>query len=274
MIHAHLFPTFYWIAICKPKCKKMIYSEHNTINLRMGKSILKNIEHFIYGRYFSIICVGHGVKDALNRWLPEYRDKYVTIYNGINLERFAEALPIDRASFNIPEKAVIGVMVARLDDQKDQQTIINAAAKIGGLHILLAGDGKNRDTLHLLSQQLKVEHRIHFLGYRGDIPSLLKLSDVYLHSSHHEGMSLAIVEALAAGVPVIASEVDGITEIIRHGKSGLLFREGDAQDLALKITSVLENADLRNALQMGAFQRANDFSITTTVNRIISLYDS
>jgi glycosyltransferase involved in cell wall biosynthesis len=276
IIHSHLFPAFYWAVLCNSRCKKMIVSEHSTRNRRIGNILFKLFDRLIYKRYSTIICVGNGVMEILSKWLPEYRDKMIMIYNGIDLDKFANATPLTRESLKIPQNGKIGAMVARFDSAKDHRTIIEASVLLPDLHVLFIGgyEGEIKNALVEHAHSLKVMERIHFLGFRNDIPSLLKLCDLYIHSSNWEGMSLAIVEALASGLPVIASDVDGIREIVQNNESGMLFKRGDHRDLAHKIKLIIENREIREKLSIGAIRRSKEFSIFSAAEKLIALYTS
>lgn len=274
VIHANLFPTFYWVALSKPPCRKLVVTEHNTHNRRLNSRVFKPIERFIYNRYGAIVCVGHNVQTALSSWLPELGPRMQTIYNGIDLNKFKTAQAADRGSIDIPETAPIAAMIARFYDQKDHKTVIEAARLISDLHVLFIGDGERRKTMQEHASRLGVANRIHFLGYRSDVASLLKLSDVYIQSSHYEGIPLSVVEAMACGIPVIASDVGGLREIVQDGISGLLFKRADVGDLSEKLQSILHDARIKAKLKTGALARAPDFSLDAMVDKLIELYAS
>jgi glycosyltransferase involved in cell wall biosynthesis len=126
--------------------------------------------------------------------------------------------------------------------------------------------------LEALAASLGIRERVHFLGRRADVPQLLKLADVYVHSSHWEGFGIAAVEAMAAGVPVIASDVPGLGQVV--GSAGLLFPAGDAECLAKHIRSLLDSEPLRRRLSQAGKERARSFSIEGSVEAYISLYES
>jgi glycosyltransferase involved in cell wall biosynthesis len=274
VVHANLFPTLYWVALAKPRVKKLIFTEHGTFNRRMNRSFFKPIERFIYGRYDSIVCVGNNVHRALSAWLPGLGPTMQMIYNGIDLDSFTIAQAAERKSFNIPQIAPVAAMIARFYSPKDHKTVIDAASLVPNLHVLFVGDGENRQAMQEHASILGLDKRIHFLGYRSDVASLLKLCDVYIHSSYNEGIPLSVAEAMACGIPVIASDVNGLNEIVKDKISGLLFKCADAGDLADKIQLVLQDIDMKKKLKVGAFTRALDFSLDITVDKLIALYAS
>jgi glycosyltransferase EpsD len=140
------------------------------------------------------------------------------------------------------------------------------------LHVLFAGEGELEPAAKRHAHEAGVETRIHFLGLRSDIPSLLKASDLCVHSSYNEGFSLAVVEAMACGLPVVASNVRALNEIVQDRVSGLLFSCGDAKDLAQKIGMALHDSALNAKLRRGALARAMEFSLQNTVSELLTLY--
>ena len=274
IVHAHLFPAMYWTALAAPKRTKLVLTEHGTFSNRTGNALIQPVERFMYGRYDAIVCVSGNVLAALSEWFPGLRSKMCIIYNGIQLERYREAKPVGKSSLGIPETAPVCGMVARFYKPKDHKTVIDAAMLVPGLHVIFAGEGELEQGVREYARAKGLDARIHFLGYRSDVPSLLKMCDVYVHSSYSEGFGLSVAEAMACGVPVIASDVDGLSEIVQDKKSGLLFKCADSKDLADKIRTVLQNTGMQTKLKEGGLTRALDFSLDTTVDKLVALYAS
>jgi glycosyltransferase involved in cell wall biosynthesis len=167
------------------------------------------------------------------------------IYNGVDLERFDEpgngaAL---RAELGIPVSAQIATVVGRLEPEKGHPTLIEAWPLVHHhyptAHLLIVGEGSERDRLEgLAAAHLRAEiccDSVHFLGRREDVPQILAASDVVVMPSYREAQGLAIVEALAASKPVVASNVGGIPEMITSGENGLLVPSHDPSALAAAI---------------------------------------
>jgi glycosyltransferase involved in cell wall biosynthesis len=262
------------VALARPACGKLVLSEHSATNHRIGRAVFRPVEYFIYGRFDPIVCVAENVYKKLSSWLPGLSKRMTVVLNGIDLVRFSSAAPIDTKQFGVPAGAPVCVMVARFYPPKDQKTLINAAALIPGLHVLLAGEGDLEQAMRDHAARKGVADRVHFLGYRDDIHALVKACDVYVYSSHFEGMPLAVAEAMACGAPVVGSNVDGVNEIVQDKKSGLLFESGNEKDLAEKIGVVLRDAGVRAALRSGSLARSKDFSLDTMVTRLLSLYSA
>jgi glycosyltransferase involved in cell wall biosynthesis len=272
IVHAHLFPAFYWTALSAPPCKKLMVTEHSIYNTRRSSPVFRGVERLIYRKYDSVFCISNSVKEALSGWLPEYAEKFRTVYNGIDIDKFASAAAPSGKSLDIPESVPLAAMVSRIDKAKDHMTILRAVAMVPDLHFLLIGDGEALPMLRDCAKDLGIHDRVHFLGYRGDVPQLLKLCTLYIHSANWEGFGLAVVEAMAAGVPVIASNIGGLNEVVQDGISGLLFTKGDANDLADKTRMLLDDDALREKLRDNGLHRAHDFSLANTVNTFLSCY--
>jgi len=186
----------------------------------------------------------------------------VVIPLGIDLDRFA-----------VPKRAhegrVIG-NVARLVEQKDHRTLIEAMRSVPEARLVIAGDGPLRGELERAAKGLPVE----FLGERDDVPELLAGFDVFAFPSRFEGLCLAVIEAQAAGVPVVATPVGGIRETVVDGETGLLVPVGDSAALAEAICSLLDDDELGVRVASGARHQAFvRFSLASMVQQTIRMYD-
>lgn len=194
--------------------------------------------------------------------------KIHVIPNGVRIEAYRN--PVSRAAlraeFNLePEQLLIG-SVGRLTFQKGFDILIQALALLHrpDVHLLLVGEGEERAALQALAHKLRVASQVHFAGYRRDVPRLLGALDLYVHPSRFEGMPNALLEALAAGCPVIASDVDGNRELLASGRGQLVAPEDPVQ-LCEAIERSLSNPDsIRRSLQN---QSMAEFSIDHMVER-------
>lgn len=233
---------------------RLIHVEHNSRE-RYSWSRLKQA-HWLAGRTESIVGVSEGVRlQLLQRGFPI--DRVVCIPNGIPLERFAsaDAMPAAQRRPDI-------VMCARYSSQKDHLTAIRAVGILRdqGLpnRLVFAGDGKARyrDQARALAGQLGLGEQVVFAGRVGDVPALLMSSRIGLLSTHFEGMPLALLEAMASACAVVATEVVGVREVLRHGQTGLLVPENDAPALAEALVRLLSDDPLANQLGGAARHQA------------------
>jgi len=143
--------------------------------------------------------------------------------------------------------------VGRLSEVKQQDVLLRAFARVvqrvRDVHLVLVGDGPMRDTLGELAKELKVADRVHFAGYQAQPEAYLRAMDVFALTSCSEGTPLSILEAWAAGLPVVASAVGGIPELVKDGTTGLLVPFGDEEVLCHALCTVLTDKD--RAQRMG-----------------------
>jgi glycosyltransferase involved in cell wall biosynthesis len=178
--------------------------------------------------------------------------KIVTIHNGIRDCPERAVAGRDRSPVNSP----VIIMVARFTEVKEHDVLLRAFASIpAGPRLRLIGEGPLRENSEKLAQQLGVADRVEFMGDREDVASLLASSDLFVLVTKFEMFSLSILEAMRAGLPVIASDVGGNGEAIENGKTGFLVPGGSVNALAEALSLVLDDADLRLCLGRAARQR-------------------
>ncbi len=193
--------------------------------------------------------------------------KVKVIPNGIDIDVFAPSLK--RQNW----KGVSIGMVSRLSVSKDHNALIKAFVKLKGkpyydsLNLYIAGDGETRDSLIKITEELDLKSKVHFLGMLDEqqIIDLLNDLDIYVHSSLGETMSTAIMQAMACGLPVIATDIPGINNLIEHEKTGLLFTKGDDNELQSYIDSLVLNLELRRKLM----ESAREYAINYFSNKIM-----
>ena len=235
---------------------RLVTTEHNTSNRRRAWGWFKPLDRWMYSRYSRIVCVGSEVRRNLEDYLGEtVTGKTVIIPNGIDLGRFRNAVP-DPGISSMPGHKV--VMVAAFRPQKDQDTLVRAMTFLGDDYILwLVGGGERMEEVRSLARELSVESRVKFFGLRTDVPEILKTADVVVMSSHYEGLSLSSIEGMAVGKPFLASDVDGLREIVRG--AGILFKEGDAEGLAAEIRKVSTDGDYARKVAGNCLERAKEY---------------
>lgn len=273
IIHVHLFPSFYWVAIAKyasPK-SKLIYTEHNTNNRRMGNSLYRFIDSFIYKRYDCHIAISDTVRENLEKHINTKLNNIVTIYNGIDLNKITTAQAYNKSVFGLEQEAKILLQVSAFRQQKNQVALIKAMPKLkDNIHLLLAGTGPYEKDCVELTKGMGLEDRIHFLGVRDDVPRLLKTADIVVLSSHYEGLSLASVEGMASGRPFVASDVPGLTEVVKG--AGILFPDNDSDALAASIEQLLEDKALYTKTVQNCLERSKRYDMKVMVKEYLELY--
>lgn len=280
IVHSHLFPCNYWTSIAsmlilknKPK---LVTTEHSTYNKRRNKLYFMLIEKFIYSNYDIIISISESTQQNLMNWLKaKDKTRFIVINNGINLKEFKNILPYKKAELDskFNEDTKILCMVGSFSKQKDQATIIKAMKYLPeDIFLLLVGDGPLIKEHIDLVRELGIDDRVKFLGIRKDVPRLFKTSDIVIVSSHWEGFGLAAVEGMAAGKPVIASDVPGLAEVVKG--AGLLFKKGDSRELANIINDLFNNKKKYEKVKEKCFERAKKYDIKIMVEEYIKVYKS
>ncbi|KXF80016.1 glycosyltransferase [Enterovibrio coralii] len=247
LIHGHLFPSIYLALAAFGK--KRIQTEHATHNRRRDHFWLKPFEYILYWRYNVTVCITDQVKQALESFVPHWKKHYQVILNGVELSKFSLQ---PKPSPDLNETIRIG-MVGRFHAYKDHPTIIRALSQLPDNYELhFAGDGDRREEYQALALKLGLQERVLFHGVQEDIPAFLDSLHLYVQSSSVEGFGLAAVEAMAAGLPVLASRVQGMTEVI--GNDAYLFDVGNDKMLAEEISMLCSVP--------AAYQEAADYAVS------------
>jgi len=189
-------------------------------------------------------------------------DQYVRIYHGVDLSCFSK-----QASHGDTRRVLY---VGRLERGKGLFDLIEACKRVDDAELIIAGTGTLYDSLAETIEETRVEAEI--LGYHDDIPSLVATADVFVLPSYREGTPRVITEAMAAGLPVVATNIAGIPEQVRDGATGYLIEPGDVNTLADRVNELLEDPEKRAAFGCAGMERANRFSIDTAQARYIELY--
>lgn len=273
LMHVHLFPAQLWAACaarlaCTPI--QLVTTEHST-EVRRRTWWYHGIDRWMYRQYQRVASIGPATTANLVAWLPEVLSKIADCPNGVDVDHFALAHASNKQSaFSVSEKVPVILCVGRLELQKGHDTLLRALSLVPGVMLALAGDGPLSSQLHALADQLDITSRVRFLGRRMDVPQLLKTADLYVQPSRWEGFGIAALEAMASGMPIVASDVPGLADVV--GDAGLLFPVGDAAQLAQKIATVISDSALRSRLGHAAQERARNFGIDKTLDCYETLY--
>lgn len=273
VIHVHLFPAQYWVAIAKVLTLskvRLVTTEHSTYNRRRDISFFRYFDKWVYRRFTKIVGISPMTTDSLECYL-NVQGRVQTISNGADINKIHEAEATCRESVATAECRLMIMQVAGFREAKDQDCVIRALKSLpNGIEAVFVGDGVRRDACEQLADQLEVRERAHFLGIRSDVPALLKAADIVVMSSHWEGFGLAAVEGMAAGKPVIASNVPGLAEVV--GGAGVLFPQGDEKALAEIIRNLSIDKEFYKRTAEACRRRARDFDIRKTTAAYLALY--
>lgn len=270
IVHTHNTAPQLFAAIANLFVKSVLFTtEHNTSNRRRTHPVLKPFDQWMYRQYEKIICISDKAEENLRYYLGlETNPKIETVYNGIDVSRFHGSL---LSNIDIEGRAV--TMIAAFREQKDQPTLIRAMAILPeeySLRLVGTGDPKLVAECKQLVKELMLERRVHFLGMRTDVPEILKSSGVVVLSSHYEGLSLSSIEGMASGRPFIASDVDGLHEIVDG--YGILVPHEDPKALADAIKRVAEDSEYAKQVAERCVERAKMFDISVMAEKYCQLY--
>lgn len=230
-----------------------------------------------------VVAVSRHVHDVMIHEIGISPRRVRLIYNGVDTARFAPRAPVReavrRALGMAPDTVVIGI-VARLAPIKNHELLLRAFAGLSGepervARLAIVGDGPERAALERLAQELGIGGRVAFLGERRDTPELLNAFDLYSLTSISEGMNLTLLEAMASGLPVVATGVGGNTEIVREGETGYLVPSADADAMQQRLRRlVLDSAQRARMGSAGRERVLRDFDQQVMMRHYLSLYRS
>ena len=270
IIHVHLFPALLYTAIAAKLLRwsgQLVCTEHNTYNRRRVHPIGRWIDRSIYPAYQRIYCISQGTLESLRSWMPSQGRKLKVVENGIELWH--------QAFLERPQKhQIVIVSAGRLHEQKNYSAAIDAIALLDNRQIKykVAGIGEQEFALKEQCKRLGLEETVEFCGYVEDITSFLENADIFLMPSKWEGFGLAAVEAMNAGLPVIASDVAGIREIFNEAlPCGLLVSPDKPDEIAQAVSSLLDR-NLRLNLGKKAFEQSLEYSKERTIERYCEEY--
>jgi glycosyltransferase involved in cell wall biosynthesis len=238
-------------------------------------------------RLLKTVCAG---VDAATAVSTEVRDELLRA--GFNSERtyyIPNGVPLSpptiktksmfRRRLGLPQDRFIALFVGRLAEQKAPEFLIEAWKGVIDNHpasrLIFLGDGEKRSELEAEVRTAGMEDFIHFAGRVDDVESYLHAADLFVLPSVTEGMSMALLEAMANRLPVVASRVSGTSDILRHEENGLLFESGDRDGLTAAISSLIESPKRREELGQRARETVEkDYALDKAVDRYYRLYDS
>ncbi|APF22817.1 glycosyltransferase family 4 protein [Clostridium butyricum] len=259
IVHTHhRMAAFYSEILNKLINFKFIHTAHNTFHNKktLTKFALNNAE---------IIAVGEKVKENLLELYELDMDQINVIYNGI--EKYTGEISVvpEIKKFKDEGYFIVG-NIGRLSKQKGMEYYIKAIPesikKYQKIKFYIIGDGEDKLELIKLAKELRIENNVIFLGYRNDVINIIKQLDLIVLSSLWEGLPLTPIEAFSEGKTIIATDVDGTSEIVKDQYNGLLIVSKDSNEIAMNIIKIIDNKSLKDNLQKNAYKTySQKFSI-------------
>lgn len=280
ILHSHGWPTFLesWLALKFCRVSKWVHGEHGTLMTRRRHLIAQRRGWSVAD---SILSVSTALADRIASEVNFPREMIQVIPNGVDTDKFAparESKESIRSQCGLPTSGFIVGMIARFVPFKDHQRSIRAIAELNqqgiDAHLALAGSGPLQSELEALASELGVSQSVHFLGVSDQVHRLLNAFDVLVSSSsHNEGMSNSILEAMSAGVPVVATRVAASEELLEPDGTGVLIPPRDTKALVDALKELAVNPE--RVKQLGSLSRkraVNHFSIKNMVDSYADHY--
>lgn len=257
IVQTHLLELLDFLALTLRKSTKppaILWTVHN-VNFLPGsrnrwlgwtkKYAYRAAYRLLTGRVDGFIAVSDEVREAILREIGAIDGKIITISNGVDIKRYE--VSGDKAAFcsqlNLERSSRLVVTVGRLTRQKGHRFLIDAAAVVVAsfpeTHFLFIGDGELKHELQGQAFEAGLSAHVHFLGIRDDVPGLLASTDLFVLPSLWEGLSIALLEAMAAGKPIVATGVSGTVQVMVPGRTGLIVPPADSRALSDAIIQLL-----------------------------------
>lgn len=245
---------------------------------RLSRVYMQRLNERLTGRRVHYMSNSRACARIIAEQLHLVAAKFHVVYNGVDASRYQ--VPSDRAALlselGLPDDRKLVVTVARLTPVKDYPTLLRAARRCRGqlpVRFLIVGHGELDAELRAVASQWDLDDTVHFLGLRHDIPRILRSSDLFCFTSLSEGFPNALLEAMAAGLPIVTTDFPGAEEVIDHGSTGFVVRSGDDEAVYSAIRELVEKPDPGREMGDRARQRAQgSFSMEAMVRNTLSYY--
>jgi len=279
IVHTHLYKanTPGRIAAILARVPIIIANEHSVDFWKTGGQ--RAIDKFLSKFTDKIIVVSEAVKEFCTQEVGLPKDKVTVLYNGVDLQKFLPEVDINKKKeeLNLPSDSKVVGIIGRLQQIKGHQFFLKAAKIVSGEFpsacFLVIGEGSLRDELEEMADKLNLGDKVIFTGQRDDVPQILPLLDVSVLSSLREGFSITILESMASGIPVVATDVGGNRELVEEGKTGHLVPARDTESLAGAMIRILKDESLAKRMVERARERVKLFSINRMAKETESIYD-
>jgi glycosyltransferase involved in cell wall biosynthesis len=258
---------------------RLVTTVHGYVQRTWRTPLYYAVDRFSLPRYERVICVSQDLDERCRR-LGVPADRCLLIENGIDVDQFVRRTPPAVAKQRLglpPDRLIIGA-VGRLSPEKGFDLLIRAADRLLGqgldVELIIAGDGAQRSELEALITALGRHERIRLTGYCSDTLALYEALDVFALSSLREGLPNVLLEAMAMELPVVATRVAGVPNLVRHGENGLITRPGSVEGLVESLARLLRDVDLRERLsRAGRATVAAEFSFEVRMRKVVEVFD-
>lgn len=270
----------------RKKGLKIIYTAHG-FHFYKGAPLLNwliyyPVEKWLSGHTDILITINKEDFERAKKKFGKHTDVRFMNGVGVDLSRFSpkDAIEVNelRASYKYKEDDFIIAYAAEFIHRKNHQFLINnlpeLKKRIPGLRVILPGKGLRIEEVKKLAADLGVADIVWFAGYRKDIDKLCAISDIYVATSRQEGLPINVVEALAAGLPIVASNIRGQADIVTPGRNGDLFELNDSDGFVNKVVSLYKDPELRRQISENNVIDAKRYSVDIAVKQMAEIYAS
>ncbi len=270
VVHTQIGSLLHVMWACKLKnIKTRIYTLHNEASLFYGENkIMKKVFRSAFTHYgFKAIAISKTIKESMMNYL-DIKD-VVVINNGVDTNVFKPAKKEDSSTIRI-------ISVGSLYWIKNQEMMIKAVNRIhevnSNVDLTLLGDGEDKEKLEELIDDLKANDYIHLLGRKQDVVSYLQASDIYISASKTEGLPLSIAEAMACGLPIVATKAGGVIDLVEENENGYLVNIDDLEGFIDRLNKLINDKKLRKEFSKKTLELVQDWTIEKCVNGYENLY--
>jgi L-malate glycosyltransferase len=268
LVHAHQTTPFFYALLARGLFRsrpRILFTEHGRFFPDRGSRKRALLQRLLLGRNDLVVAVGESVKQAVVKYEGVPANRVHVVYNGIPVTAH-DGIDLDRAAvrkeLGVPEQAFVVIQVARLDETKNHRMALEAfrlfAAGYPPALLILVGDGPERERLERAAAEFHLNAKVKFLGSRSDVRRLLSAADVAILTSLSEGIPLSLIEAMAGGLPIVATSVGGVPEVVEHGETGLLVPSENPSALSEALRSLANDSELRTRLGDAGRRRAHE----------------
>jgi glycosyltransferase involved in cell wall biosynthesis len=275
LVHVHSPVVAVAARLFRTKKTALVCTEHNVWGRYHRATYWAN--RLTFGRNDHVFAVSDEVRRSIHVPARRTGPTIETLYHGPDRAEIESWQGTDgvRAEFGIPTDAPLIGTVANFKDHKGYPFLIEAAAEVHrsvpDAHFMLVGQGPLEPAIKEQASALGLDGSITFTGFREDVPRLMGAFDLFTLASLHEGLSIALLEAMSLGKPPVVTGVGGHPEVVRPGQ-GFVVPPGDSPALADKLVALLKDDELRRRFGASARERANQFDISATVKRTEAVY--
>ena len=277
VIHTHLYSSIYCIPWIGLRAKKTlwVHTVHNIASKELPRPYLEIMKYYYRNKKALPIGISDEIRKTVSTQYQLKEHKIPLIYNGIDTTYFSPEQIIENGE-NQKQKEVLISCVARFSGQKNHKLLIeafkDAQNKYSNIKLVLIGDGPLRRDIEEQIESYDLKDKIILTGDSSNVLNWLRKSDVFVLSSDYEGLPISMLEAMSVGVPVIATGVGGVTDVVVNGKEGIIVPPKKSKDLSDAIVTLSSNSEMRSIMGQKARERAMEFDIRKMSEKYGAIY--